>query len=93
MTASGDALLSGRISNAWNSTVASAETDRKQQAHELIDQMAPGQVSAVVALLKIMLDPLARTLVNAPYDDEPESAEEARAIAAAGVMHRHEVYR
>ena len=32
---------------------------------------APGQVAAVVGLLEIMLDPLARTLAAAPYDDEP----------------------
>jgi hypothetical protein len=55
----------------------------KQEAYELIDRMAPGQVSAVVGLLKIMLDPLARTLANAPFDDEPVSAEEAHEIAAA----------
>ena len=30
-----------------------------------------------------MLDPLARTLANAPYDDEPVSAEEAREVEAA----------
>jgi hypothetical protein len=40
--------------------MALASRDTKQQAHELIDNMAPGQVSAVVDLLKIMLDPLAR---------------------------------
>ena len=55
----------------------------KEQAHELIDRMAPGQVSAVVGLLEIMLDPLARTLAKAPIDDEPVSAEEAAEIAAA----------
>jgi hypothetical protein len=54
--------------------------DPKQHAHELIDRMAPGQISAVVGLLEIMLDPLARTLVSAPYDDEPVSAEEAREV-------------
>jgi hypothetical protein len=48
--------------------------------------MAPGQVSAVVDLLKIMLDPLTRTLANAPFDDEPVSAEEAREIAAARAL-------
>lgn len=63
--------------------MALAATSPKQQAHELIDAMAPGQVSAVVGLLKIMLDPFTRTLANAPFDDEPVSAEEARAIAAA----------
>jgi hypothetical protein len=37
--------------------MASAATNPKQQAHELIDRMAPGQVSAVVQLLEVMLDP------------------------------------
>ena len=39
--------------------MANGTTDEKQHAHELIDRMAPGQVSAVVNLLEIMLDPLA----------------------------------
>jgi hypothetical protein len=58
-------------------------TDEKRHAHELIDRMAPGQVSAVVSLLEIILDPLARTLASAPYDDEPVSEEEAREVEAA----------
>ena len=62
--------------------MANAATNPKQHAHELIDRMAPGQVSAVVGLLEIMLDPFARALANAPYDDEPVSDEEAREIAA-----------
>ena|SRR5437868_3461441 len=63
--------------------MANGSSDEKQHAHELIDRMAPGQVSAVVGLLEIMLDPLARTLASAPYDDEPVSAEEARDVEAA----------
>lgn len=63
--------------------MAHDSADEKQHAHELIDRMAPGQVGAVVGLLGIMLDPLARTLASAPYDDEPVSAEEAREVAAA----------
>ena len=63
--------------------MAHAATNPKQHAHELIDRMAPGQVSAVVGLLEIMLDPFARALANAPYDDEPVSEEEARDIAAS----------
>jgi hypothetical protein len=42
--------------------MAHAATNPKQHAHELIDRMAPGQVSAVVGLLEIMLDPFARAL-------------------------------
>jgi mRNA-degrading endonuclease RelE of RelBE toxin-antitoxin system len=57
--------------------------DTKERAHNLIDRMAPGQVSAVVGLLEVMVDPVARSLANAPYDDEPVSEEETREIAAA----------
>src|SRR6202011_1546369 len=63
--------------------MARGPTDEKQHAHELIDRMAPGQVSAVVSLLEIILDPLARTLASAPYDDEPVSQEEAREVEAS----------
>ena len=63
--------------------MALASRDTKQQAYELIDLMAPGQVSAVVGLLKVMLDPVSVALANAPYDDEPVSEEEARDIAEA----------
>jgi hypothetical protein len=58
-----------------------AET--KQHAHELIERMAPGQVIAVVTLLDAMLDPASRALANAPFEDEPISAEETRAVAAS----------
>jgi hypothetical protein len=53
----------------------------KEQAHELIDRMAPCQVSAVVGLLETMLDPVSRAIANAPIDDERESEEERRAVA------------
>lgn len=53
----------------------------RQQAHELIDRMAPSQVSAVVGLLETMLDPVSRAIANAPYDDEPETEDERRAVA------------
>jgi hypothetical protein len=55
----------------------------KEQAHELIDRMAPSQVSAVVVLLETMLDPVSRAIANAPFDDEPESEEERQAVAAS----------
>ncbi|HEX7422603.1 MAG TPA: hypothetical protein VF311_01770 [Terriglobales bacterium] len=55
----------------------------KEQAHELIDRMAPSQVSAVVGLLETMLDPVSRAIANAPLDDEPETEEERQAVAAS----------
>jgi hypothetical protein len=60
-----------------------APANEKQQAHELIERLAPSQISAVVHLLEVMIDPVARSLANAPVDDEPVSEEEAREIAAA----------
>jgi hypothetical protein len=63
--------------------MADAVTDLKQHAHELIERMAPGRVSEAVGLLESLLDPLSRSLANAPYDDEPVSEEEARQIEAA----------
>lgn len=58
-------------------------SDPKEHAHELIERLAPGQISAVVHLLEVMTDPVAQSLANAPVDDEPVSEEEAREIAAA----------
>jgi hypothetical protein len=63
--------------------MALASRDTKKQAHELIYCMAPGQVSAVVGPLKIMLDPVARSLAGAPYEDELISEEESNAVAAS----------
>jgi hypothetical protein len=55
----------------------------KEQAHQLIERMAPSQVSAVVGLLESMLDPVSRAIANAPVDDEPESSDERSAVAAS----------
>lgn len=63
--------------------MASAATNPRQQAHELIDRMAPSQVFAVVGLLETMLDPISRAIANAPIDDEPETDEEHKAVAAS----------
>jgi len=63
--------------------MALSSTDTKQQAYELIDRLAPGQVSVVVGLLKIILDPVDRAIANAPFEDEEISDEENRAVAAS----------
>ena len=60
-----------------------APANEKQQAHDLIERLAPSQISAVVHLLEVMIDPVARAISNAPVDDEPVTEEEAREIAAA----------
>jgi hypothetical protein len=60
--------------------MAYAATNPKQQAHELIDKMSVGQAAAAVGLFKAMLDPVEIALANAPYDDEPLTAEEIKAL-------------
>ena len=57
-----------------------ASTD-KQKAHELIDQLAPEHLSTVVGLLQfLMLDPVQRSIVAAPVDDEPVTEEDIQRI-------------
>jgi hypothetical protein len=68
--------------------------DTKEHAHELIERLAPRQVTAVVGLLEVMLDPF--SLANAPVEEEeltPETAaalERARASLARGEGIPHE---
>lgn len=57
-----------------------APANEKQQAHQLLDQLDAGQLSAVVHLLQVMTDPVARAIANAPVDDEPLTAEEIKAL-------------
>ena len=56
----------------------------KQHAHELIEQLAPSQISTAVRLLESMLlDPVARAVANAPIDDEPVTEEDLRVLEAS----------
>lgn len=64
-------------------------TDTKEHAHELIERLAPNQVTAVVGLLEAMLDPVSRAIANAPIDDEAVTEEESRAVAEAKEWLRH----
>ncbi len=57
--------------------------NEKQHAHELIEQLPPHQLSAVVGLLESMIDPVSRKLAAAPIDDEPETEEEGRELEQA----------
>jgi hypothetical protein len=60
--------------------------DTKEHAHELIEQLAPSQLSAVVGLLEVMIDPLASSIANAPVEDEeilPQNAVELDAAHAS----------
>jgi hypothetical protein len=80
----------------YTRSMAASSTKQKRHAHELIDRMAPAQLSVVVSLLEVMLDPLAAALANAPDDDEPvgeqeaREAEESKAALARGEGISHE---
>jgi hypothetical protein len=53
--------------------------DTNEHAHQLIEQLAPSQLSAVVGLLEVMVDPLLRSIADAPIEDEeilPQTAAE-----------------
>ena len=61
----------------------------RQQAHQLLDQLDPGQFEAVVRLLEVMTDPANASIADAPIDDEPVSEEEERAVAASKEWFKH----
>jgi hypothetical protein len=73
-----------------------APANEKQQAHQLLDQLDAGQLSAVVHLLQVMTGPLSRSLGSAPVEEEeitPETAaalDRARASLARGEGIPHE---
>ena len=63
----------------------------KRQAHELVDQLPPRQLKVVVQLLEEMLDPVARSIANAPVDDEPLTEDEVKALDEAQAwLRRHQ---
>jgi hypothetical protein len=59
--------------------MAADTLDPRQHARELIDQLGPHQMAAVVQLLEVMVE---------PDDDEPLSEEDRRAIAASREEYR-----
>jgi hypothetical protein len=63
--------------------MATAATNPKQEAHELIERISAAQASAVVTLITTMLDPVDRAIANAPFEDEEIGDEENRAVAAS----------
>jgi hypothetical protein len=55
----------------------------RERAQQLLNQLAPDQVAAVVHVMEVMLDPLTRKLANAALEDEGISTEEEQAVAEA----------
>ncbi len=69
--------------------MANGLTHEKQQLHELVDRLAPGQVHAVRGLLQAMVDPVSRAIANAQPDDEPLTAQGADALDQAREWLKH----
>jgi hypothetical protein len=67
----------------------SSASNPRQKAHELIDRLDPIQVSAVVSLLHILLDPASRRYLHASGKDEPISEEETFIIAREWLSNRN----
>ena len=63
--------------------MAPYSTNEKQQAHALLDLLPQEKLTAVVHLLQAISDPVARSLANAPIDDEPVSEDETRTVEAS----------
>ncbi|HUA82985.1 MAG TPA: hypothetical protein VMB85_03940 [Bryobacteraceae bacterium] len=55
----------------------------KQHAHELLDQLAPGELEAVLHLLEVMTDPVARSIASARVEAEQVTAETAAELDKA----------
>jgi len=55
----------------------------KQHAHDLLERLAPGELEAVVHLLEVMIDPVARSIANAPVEEEKITAETAADLDSA----------
>jgi hypothetical protein len=54
--------------------------DTKERAIELIDQLQPAQLTAVVGLLEVMLQPLSEFLGTVPVEEEELSADTIASI-------------
>jgi hypothetical protein len=71
------------------SNVMSDPQQERRQAHAYLDHLPDAQLSAVRSLLETMLDPLSRTLADAPLEDEKISEEEEQAVARSKEWFSH----
>ena len=55
----------------------------RQELHWLLDRIPESDVSTACKFLRSLVDPIAVSLLNAPYDDEPETEDERAAVEVA----------
>ena len=65
--------------------MADTATKRRAALHRLVDELPEPEVDTATRVLEALraTDPVLRSLMSAPYDDEPETEEERQAVAEA----------
>jgi hypothetical protein len=61
----------------------------RQHVEQLIGQLTPDRFEAIAHLLEVMLDPVARSIVNAPIEDEEISEDEEQGVARSKQWFKH----
>jgi len=61
----------------------SGSTQERQQAHALLDLLSPEKLTAVRALLQVMVEPLSKSLSSAPLDEEDLTTETVNSLERA----------
>ena len=64
-------------------------TQERRQAHVLLDLLPDDKLNAVVHLLQVMNDPVARAIAQAPVDEEPLTVEEIKALNESCEWSKH----
>ena len=55
----------------------------RQELHRLLDHIPDSDIGTARKFLRSLLDPVALSLLNAPFDDEPETDRERAEVEAA----------
>jgi hypothetical protein len=63
--------------------------DTRAHVHSLVDQLPLAQLAALETILRSMVDPLARKLALAAFDDEAYTEEDRQAVAEADEWLKH----
>ncbi len=64
-------------------------SDTRQHVHELVDRLPEPQIAGLERFLESIIDPVAEAVRNAPFDDEPFTEEDRRAVAEAEEWLKH----
>jgi hypothetical protein len=63
--------------------MAEPTENERQELHSLVDHIPASDLPAVRKILRALADPVRKSILNAPFDDEPETEEELADVEAA----------